>query len=564
MPNEAEERPTAVEPGLATVNQGFIFGLGPAQDSLLDFHPPPQLIPVYWQLYKENCDTIIKVLHVPTTESLILQASQHLERVSKSLEVLLFAIYFVVVTSLSHEECLHILGGNKDNLLRTYKLSMEQALARASFLETEEMIVLQGFVIYLIALRIHCSIRLMWTLTALAVRLAQNAGIHRDGTHFNLSPFEVEMRRRLWWNICILDSRASEDSGYDAAIQHEGVDTRMPLNVNDSDLFPHMTEPPEPRVGVTEMIFSLVRFEATTVFRRLQYMSAGSIGECGKFHATKSLAEKGAWISKYREFAEDLFFKHANLSDPFSWYIAAICMIKLNKLWLVAHHPYLRRASCAGLPQESKDRLFLGSIQNIEYWLVLISDSRVRKWRWLCETYIQWYALAFLLSELCTRAEGALVERAWKAVNGALQFGFKLSSSSSQSKGAASGQRMALDEAHKPLSKLLQKARSARAGSIPLGQISPEIQFGENIASVSNIPPAFPTLGEEHLQPNETILNYNMLESHLSTSAEFLFTELPPEACQDLDLCDEMQYAHRPEFDSETPAWMDWHYLLDE
>ena len=44
------------------------------------------------------------------------------------------------------------------------------------------------------------------------------------------------MRRRLWWALRLLDTRASEDFGADSAL-HEGMsDTLLPLNINDSDI----------------------------------------------------------------------------------------------------------------------------------------------------------------------------------------------------------------------------------------------------------------------------------------------------------------------------------------
>lgn len=47
----------------------------------------------------------------------------------------------------------------------------------------------------------------LWTLLGVAVRIGQGLGLHRDGTSLGLSPFEIEMRRRLWWNIVVLDAR---------------------------------------------------------------------------------------------------------------------------------------------------------------------------------------------------------------------------------------------------------------------------------------------------------------------------------------------------------------------
>jgi hypothetical protein len=492
LPDEEKECDSSqLSYDIGIVNQAYIFGFSSTQVIFLGGHPAADKIPQYWQLFKENCDLLIKVLHVPTVEPLILQAASQMDHISRRLEPLMFAIYFSDVLSLSEGECIQLLGDEKSELLRRYKYSVEQALAQAGFLETEEMLVLQALAIFLVGLRRICSVRLMWTLTALTVRLAQNAGIHRDGTKFNLSPFVVEMRRRLWWSICILDSRASEDSGYDAAIPHEGVDTRMPLNINDHDLTPNMTQFPKPRIGKTDMTFSLIRFEAIKTFRSLQYSSAGTVGNCGKFHASKSFAAKSERISKCYEKIEELCLKNCDLLDPFSWYTATISHILSAKMWLMAHHPYLRRDNCVALPQETKDHLFIISTQTVEYWLVLNTEMRVRKWRWLCETYIQWYALTLLLSELCVRTQGEEVDRAWNAINEALKLGAKLSAASAQTEDVEFVQHLnSLDETHgdvyKPLGRLLRKARTARAHSNSLGGDQADIQTRENLIPILN------------------------------------------------------------------------------
>lgn len=114
-----------------------------------------------------------------------------------------------VATSLLPEECFQEFGESQQVLLKKYRFALEQALARANCLDSEEIVVLQAFVIYLIVLRRNDDGRMIWTLTGLVVRIAQTLGIHRDGSHFDISPFEIEMRRRLWWQVCILDARAA-------------------------------------------------------------------------------------------------------------------------------------------------------------------------------------------------------------------------------------------------------------------------------------------------------------------------------------------------------------------
>jgi hypothetical protein len=56
--------------------------------------------------------------------------------------------------------------------------------------------------------------RTLWTLSGVANRIAHGMGVHRDGTILSLSPFETEMRSRIWWQINIFDSKAAELCGY--------------------------------------------------------------------------------------------------------------------------------------------------------------------------------------------------------------------------------------------------------------------------------------------------------------------------------------------------------------
>lgn len=97
------------------------------------------------------------------------------------------------------------------NLIKQYQFGTEQALAKANFLNTSELLVVQAFTLFIILVRRYDDTRFSWTLTGLLIRICQSIGIHREGTNFsNLSPFDVEMRRRLWWAIIVLDLRSAE------------------------------------------------------------------------------------------------------------------------------------------------------------------------------------------------------------------------------------------------------------------------------------------------------------------------------------------------------------------
>jgi hypothetical protein len=337
--DDAHDSPESIE---ASQHQSFIFGYSSSNVDMHSLHPPSHVAQELWRTYKENVDPLVKVLHMPSFEPVILDAFTHPEKVPRGIECFMFTIYYGAITSLSEEECVTQFGESRTSLLRTYRFGLEQGLARANFLYCDETIVLQALVVFLILLRRNDDARKIWTLTGMAVRIAQSLGIHRDGTHFNLLPFEVEMRRRLWWQVCILDARSSEDHGCDPTIVETQFDTKMPLNVNDTDLDPKMQHFPVERIGFTDMTFSLIRFEVTNIFRRLLYVPTNP-SPCTELFANLTIADKEKWISDCHQRLEDKYLKNSDMSIPLYWVTATIARLVMSKMWLMIYHPHQRR-----------------------------------------------------------------------------------------------------------------------------------------------------------------------------------------------------------------------------
>ena len=97
-------------------------------------------------------------------------------------------------------------------------------------------------------------------------------GLHREQSLKQLPPFEAETRRRLWWQIKILDHQSAQMSGarLDTLLHVDVGDTRRPLNLSDSALSPYMRAPPSEHDGPTEMLFCVVRFEIGECMRRVK------------------------------------------------------------------------------------------------------------------------------------------------------------------------------------------------------------------------------------------------------------------------------------------------------
>jgi hypothetical protein len=142
-----------------------------------------------------------------------------------------------------------------------------------------------------------------------------------------------------------------------------------------------------------------------------------------------------------------------------------VCDIRYRRLLLTG--------TGATLPQETKDKLFITSLENLEYSILLETEARTMKWGWLFRTYVQWHAIAFLLSELCVRTKGEAVERAWRALEATAGRGwFPLNESSETRK----GQPGCL---WKPLRKLLAKAKAAKAKEVALERASVALRNGQ-------------------------------------------------------------------------------------
>ncbi|KAL8972042.1 MAG: hypothetical protein Q9183_000759 [Haloplaca sp. 2 TL-2023] len=442
-------------------HQGFIFSFSSTILSLRDFHPPPDQILRLWDVFKRNVDPLVKILHRPTTEKTIIEAVKDLDHISKPLEVMMFSIYFAAITSLSEQECMTLARIDKDSALRKYRFGFEQAMARAGFLSTTELVIIQSFTLFLVCVRRHDDTRFVWTMTGLLIRLAQALGLQRDGEQFGLSPYELEMRRRLWWHIVHLDLRASEDHGSDPSIQESTYDTRFPLNINDEDIYPSMKDAPKEREGATEMIFDLLRYTVSTTARRMLYTPPGP-SKCADKAKMFTLEHKEHLMEELHQHCENKYLKYCDMSNPLHWVAATVFRLILAKMWLVIHHPVQRdEAENKQLSDETKDRLFRTSVDIIQWSTHLEREPSTRQWGWLFRTYVQWHAVAFVLSQLCIRTKGAEAERAWQVINDIF----------SDDGGSVSAQKRGM--LWKPLRKLITRAQAIRAREVAKQQMFP-------------------------------------------------------------------------------------------
>ncbi|KUJ06682.1 uncharacterized protein LY89DRAFT_702815 [Mollisia scopiformis] len=140
--------------------------------------------------------------------------------------------------------------GSPSEMIRSYRQCSIQALVLSHYtkpgpytLETF-MIYMEGEFLLNKVDQVQC-----YLLVGNAVRLGLRMGLHRDSSKIggHITPFQGEMRRRMWHHMKQIDLLASFHIGLPSTMQSIDSDTLYPGNFRDDDIAENMTELPGPR-----------------------------------------------------------------------------------------------------------------------------------------------------------------------------------------------------------------------------------------------------------------------------------------------------------------------------
>ncbi|KAJ5805377.1 uncharacterized protein N7503_002979 [Penicillium pulvis] len=196
-------------------------------------------------------------------------------------EPLAMSIFYAAVNTMKDTDTITVFGTDKSYLLNRYRTGTEVLLKRQKFMTSRVFEVLQAFVIFLTAQYREDDMGKVWPLTGLAIRMATVQGLHRDPLALPLGTVDVvqvELRRRLWAQICHLDFHAAEDHGFAPSIHEADFDTRRPVSLDDVDLIQGVA----PSAGLTDapkftdMTIYLLRITAAQYYGRIIQMTHAS------------------------------------------------------------------------------------------------------------------------------------------------------------------------------------------------------------------------------------------------------------------------------------------------
>lgn len=407
------ERDYRSTPEMPSEPSDLLFGTPRSSSDVHCLHPRPVQIFKLWQTYLDNVNPLVKIFHTPTTQQLILNATGNLENVPKNLEALMFGIYCCVLISLSDAECDAIMGEGKSTVLRRFRSGCQQALINASFLKSSDMMVLQALVLLLLSLKDYDA-RSLWVLTGVATRIGQRSGLHRDGSALGLSVFEAEMRRRLWWQINLIDAYAEKLAGVGRLFVFG--DVQIPLNVNDSELNPDMRDPPKEHDGPTEMMFFLIRCHVGDFLRRSGPNNAYDGTWSRLSQSGVPIAGKDKAIDEFEDLLKRKFLNYCDESIPSHLMAAYLSRAVICTMRFIAHNPDQYEDKGASIPQKEKDLLFDNCVKVISYQNMAFIIKGTQGFAWHVNMHFQWKAFIYILNELRYRINGEDAELGWQQV----------------------------------------------------------------------------------------------------------------------------------------------------
>ncbi|KAI1453330.1 C6 transcription factor [Annulohypoxylon moriforme] len=391
--------------------------------NLAELHPPAQILPKLKEIYLDRTDPLMKVLHIPTFWSSLTNGLRSPRDMPKSLEALIFAFYLAAVNALKGDECQNLFGAPQPVTYTRYRLAARQALLNAGFLSTSSPMTLRAYAMFMMCVRNSYRCDTLFILTGVAVRLARKMGLHRDGTSLGLSPFETEMRRRLWFQLVHMDFRTADVMGARPSMDLLCGDTKPPLNIEDDDIYPDMADPPPEREGITSITLCVMRCDILDILRKFPTLCPGDVRWEVLSNPSISFTKKESIINEIEDRWERKFMRYCDPSHSLHNYVSISIRSSVCRLRIFAHNPRQFANRPAKAYEKEREIVYANATKLLEYVILVQKGSHgLDKYTWQLGSSFLWNTMLYVLIEMRHRKTGPEVDRSWQLIGSLFSY----------------------------------------------------------------------------------------------------------------------------------------------
>ncbi|KAL3421339.1 C6 transcription factor [Phlyctema vagabunda] len=176
--------------------------------------------------------------------------------------------------------------GRTLELAAEYRLRTVQCLINADFTKSTNYTI-ETLVLYLQGeyVRAFDAEVGIWVIVGIIVRLAMRMGYHRDpGSYSAISPYQAEMRRRVWCYVRQMDTMFSFQLALPGMIRDTDCDTQLPRNIFEDEFGPDckVLPPARPNTEPTPISYMICKasivLEFGTILEQVNAVSGKKIG----------------------------------------------------------------------------------------------------------------------------------------------------------------------------------------------------------------------------------------------------------------------------------------------
>lgn len=388
----------------------------------------------------------------------------------------------------------------------------------------------------------------MWTLLSLVIRIATAMNLHREPSKFctYYTPYQRELRRRLWWRIRYLDVFSSIDRGSELLISGESFDVPLPTLTNDDMFNEHSTVIPVLEGRDTDLSFCNTCFDACNVIESLLKPQDRPSGETWEKRHQMAL--------DFGKRVDERYVQYFNRGTPFDSFRIAVCESMKASMILRAVRPMQRYVSSTP-PRVDSPYVLRAAMENLRGSDMIYETTSTDRWKW--QVWVQWHALAVALAGLCSIRNTPLAEETWYYVEKQYEKSAKYVADTKNGM------------LWRPVEKLYKKAtafRDAAAGQTP--RFKPE-ELKPNAADTTNsqppinfsMPETSATPYQPFEQPFDPAYPNTMMDASAPMNLPMGSMSLSPSMTTTQDFSNGMG-----NFDQFTadPSWVDWSQIMND
>lgn len=377
---------------LKSAGPALLFGATkpPSQAEILSAIPSRYMTDMLVARYFNTFDPALHILHLPTFQK---QYNRHWENPTKTSMVwvgMLFAICRMAMYSYHRDgdEPPEVRGKSLD-MAANFRTQMAHCLILADYTKPHNHLI-ETLIFHLHGEYIHQqeADASIWVLVGMIARMAMRMGYHRDSKWFpNITPFQGEMRRRVWTFVRQSDLLFSFQISLPSMIRIGDSDTDLPSNIHDDEFDEDSKElpPAHPPTEVTASSYMIAKaklaFGFGRVLEHLNNIEQPSYEEVMKIdNGLREIRDQIPPHLKYRSMQDQCL-------DPVNLILSRFNLdIVFHKAQCVLHRKFLRPARTNPRYVHSRRTCLDSAMALLKMQEILHSETgshgRLRKTKW--------------------------------------------------------------------------------------------------------------------------------------------------------------------------------------